>query len=161
MLGFQRKTEFPSSIITYAYYTLIQTLQFVTVTLMRTFFQQDLGFFPLLPDAPFVGESDIGQEFAYMCKLPVLPTGTSKGLLHFVQTQKKYTSHKILVSEKTISKTRYAIHTYLRRHIQKKCPSQKMSQGTVPTRRTKKGAVMPLLPSHLQNHLEHISFFHT
>ena len=34
---------------------------------------------------PFVGASDIGQESAYTCKLPELPPGTSKGLLHFVQ----------------------------------------------------------------------------
>ena len=46
------------------------------------FFLQDLGFFvPLLPDTPFVGASDIGQESAYMCKLPELPPGTS-GSLH-------------------------------------------------------------------------------
>jgi recombinational DNA repair protein RecT len=28
---------------------------------------------------------DMGQESAYMCKLPELPPGTSKGFLHFVQ----------------------------------------------------------------------------
>ena len=93
---------------------------------------------------------DIGRESAYMRKLPGLPPGTSEGLLHFVQRKRKYTSHKMLVSEKAISDTRYAIHMYLRRHIQKKFSSQKMSKGTVPTCRTKKGAVMQLLPSYLQ-----------
>ena len=30
-------------------------------------------------------ETDIGQVSAYMCKCHELPSGTSKGLLHFVQ----------------------------------------------------------------------------
>ena len=35
-----------------------------------------------------MGASDIGHEYAYMCKLPKLPPGTSKSLVHFVQCKR-------------------------------------------------------------------------
>jgi hypothetical protein len=45
-------------------------------------------FSPLLHGTPFIVASDIGHDSAYICKLPELPLGTSKGLLHCVQRQK-------------------------------------------------------------------------
>ena len=56
--------------------------------------------------------SDIVQESAYMCKLPELPPGNSKGLLHFMQCKGSTKTYVIQdkvcnlhVSQENISKT--------------------------------------------------------
>jgi hypothetical protein len=43
---------------------------------------------------------DIGQESAYMGKLWELPTGTTQWSSSLCAKQRKYTNHKIFVSEK-------------------------------------------------------------
>ena len=73
-----------------------------------------------------------------MHKLPELPPGTSKGLLHFAQCKGSTQVMRYNFSENNIQDTAHYTHVPQKEISKNKFTSQKTSQWTIPTSRTEK-----------------------